>query len=57
MNLPPSPVSEKSRRTGIEEIRFEPTMVNRLGPGKATSMTPTEEDWGRRKSFVGTVGV
>ncbi|KIR30724.1 STE/STE20/FRAY protein kinase [Cryptococcus deuterogattii 99/473] len=54
MNLPPSPVSEKSRRTGVEEIRFEPTMVNRLGPGKAASMTPTEEDWGRRKSFVGT---
>lgn len=57
MNLPPSPVSKKSRRTGVEEIRFEPTMVNRLGPGKAASMMPTEEDWGRRKSFVGTVGV
>lgn len=54
MNLPPSPISKKSRRTGVEEIRFEPTMVNRLGPGKAASMMPTEEDWGRRKSFVGT---
>ncbi|AFR92913.2 STE/STE20 protein kinase [Cryptococcus neoformans C23] len=54
MNLPPSPVSEKSRRKGVEEIRFGPTAVDGLGPGKAASMTPVEGDWGRRKSFVGT---
>lgn len=57
MNLPPSPVSEKPRRKGVEEIRFGPTAVDGLGPGKAASMTPVEGDWGRRKSFVGTVSV
>ncbi|ODN99409.1 STE/STE20/FRAY protein kinase [Cryptococcus wingfieldii CBS 7118] len=52
MNLPASPAPGKAKRTGIEEVRFEPETQLGLGPGKR--MTSPNDDRGMRKSFVGT---
>lgn len=50
-------ILEKFWRKGVEEIRFGFIVVDGLGFGKVVLMMLVEEDWGRRKSFVGIVSV